>query len=175
MVWGDGGTYGTWWTANPEEIHGINFLPLNGGSLYLGRDPAYVTRNFRNMLASNRRFHEAGFAGDPGGIDRWHDVLYQYLAFADPQQAWARYEKSGRQRPSEFGETQVHTRQWLLAFDALGRFTPAITADHPTAAVFTKHATRTYVIFNARPEAQKVRFSDGVEHQAPPGLHAFSN
>ncbi|WP_244328984.1 glycosyl hydrolase, partial [Streptomyces marokkonensis] len=27
MVWSSGGAYATWWTANPEEIHGINFLP----------------------------------------------------------------------------------------------------------------------------------------------------
>ena len=49
MIWGDGGTYGTWWTANPEEIHGINYLPLNGGSLYLGRDPDYIKRNLQDL------------------------------------------------------------------------------------------------------------------------------
>jgi endoglucanase Acf2 len=75
MVWSDGGAYGTWWTANPEEIHGINHLPVNGGSLYLGRDPDYVVKNFENMLRSNRNFHKAGFPGDPDSIDRWQDIL----------------------------------------------------------------------------------------------------
>jgi len=54
MVWGDGGTFGTWWTANPEEIHGINFLPVTGGSLYLGRDPKFVKQNFDSLVAANR-------------------------------------------------------------------------------------------------------------------------
>ena len=85
-IWGDGGTYGTWWTANPEEIHGINFLPINGGSLYLGRDTNYVKDNFANMLASNRNYHNGGFDGDPARIDRWHDVLFEYLALADMRQ-----------------------------------------------------------------------------------------
>ena len=57
MVWGDGASYGTWWTANPEEIHGINFLPINGGSLYLGRDTDYVKRNIANLNEANRNFH----------------------------------------------------------------------------------------------------------------------
>jgi endoglucanase Acf2 len=87
MVWGDGASYGTWWTANPEEIHGINFLPVNGGSLYLGRDPGYVRANLDDLRASNKNFHEAGFDGDPLSYDRWQDILAEYLALADPDAA----------------------------------------------------------------------------------------
>ena len=65
MIWGDGGTYGTWWTANPEEIHGINYLPITGGSLYLGRDVSYAEENFRDLVNSNRNFHNGGFEGTP--------------------------------------------------------------------------------------------------------------
>ena len=157
-----------------EEIHGINFLPLNGGSLYLGRDADYVVHNFQNMLASNRNYHKDGFDGDARHIDRWHDVLYQYLAFADPQQALADYDKRGRQQPSEFGETKVHTQQWLLALAALGRFDATIRADSPTAVVFTKEGKKTYVIDNANTKARRVTFSDGFQREVPPGLHAFA-
>ena len=87
MVWGDGASYGTWWTANPEEIHGINFLPINGGSLYLGRDAEYVGRNLENLKLANRSFHENGFEGDPEKYDRWQDVLDEYLALVDPAAA----------------------------------------------------------------------------------------
>jgi endoglucanase Acf2 len=171
MIWGDGGTYGTWWTANPEEIHGINFLPINGGSLYLGREPDYVKRNFDSMLQSNRHFHQAGFEGDAQRIDRWHDVLHQYLALCDPKEAIGRHDQWGRKQQSEFGESKLHTQQWLDSLKQFGHFDPSTPANHPTAVVLTKAGVKTYVIFNARPEAKTVRFADGFETTVPTGLH----
>ena len=138
MVWGDGGSYGTWWTANPEEIHGINFLPLNGGSLYLGRNPGYVRRNFSNLETANGNFHRLGFPGNPDKFDRWQDILFQYLALADPAEALTRYGKLGPGHVSEFGETRTHTRQWLDALNALGTFKAGVGADHPLAVAFSK-------------------------------------
>ncbi len=35
MVWGSGGAYATWFSAEPEMIQGINMLPITGGHLYL--------------------------------------------------------------------------------------------------------------------------------------------
>ncbi|NQT40140.1 MAG: glycoside hydrolase family 81, partial [Planctomycetes bacterium] len=34
MVWGGKGANETWFSANPEAVYGINWLPLHGGSLY---------------------------------------------------------------------------------------------------------------------------------------------
>ena len=36
MVWGGKGANGTWFSAEPEAVHGINWLPVHAGSLYLG-------------------------------------------------------------------------------------------------------------------------------------------
>jgi endoglucanase Acf2 len=49
IVWGDGGSYATWFSAEPEQVQGINFLPITAGSLYLGRNPAYITRNYNEV------------------------------------------------------------------------------------------------------------------------------
>ena len=173
MIWGDGGSYGTWWTANPEEIHGINFLPINGGSLHLGRDPEYVMLNFENMLQSNRNFHDAGFEGDADQIDRWHDVLYEYLALSDAREAMLRYNKTGREIESEFGESKLHTQQWIDALLQLGHFDSTTRANYPTAVAFTKNGLKNYVIFNGESEIKKVRFTDGFEREVPPGLHVL--
>jgi hypothetical protein len=170
MVWGDGGSYGTWWTANPEEIHGINYLPLTGGSLYLGRDPAYVRRNFANLESSNANFHHGGFPGEPDKLDRWQDVLFGYLALADPDEAFTRFTRLGDDHPSEFGETRTHTLQWIGALRALGTYETSIRADHPTAVVFKKGNTQTYIIFNSTTKLIPVRFSNGVTIEAAPGL-----
>jgi endoglucanase Acf2 len=173
MVWGDGGTYGTWWTANPEEIHGINFLPLTGGSLYLARDPDYVKRNFESMLAANERFHNAGFEGDPLKPTAWQDITYEYLALADPADAARRYQVNGLETNSEFGETKAHTHQWIAALTWLGRYDASVQANWPTAVAFNKQGKRAYVVYNGGQNSQPVKFTDGVKFDVPVGLHCF--
>ena len=172
MVWGDGGTFGTWWTANPEEIHGINFLPVTGGSLYLGRDPEYVKRNFASLQAANKRFHSAGFDGDPEKLTTWRDILYEYLALADPADAQKRYLAEGEVK-SEHGETKVHTTQWIGALKSLGQYDAATQADWPTAVAFIDQGKRTYVVYNAHSQTKSVKFSDGATFDVPQGLHRF--
>ncbi len=166
MVWGDGGSYGTWWTANPEEIHGINYLPITAGSLYLGRSPDYVLRNLKNLESSNRNFHNGGFEGDPEKFDKWQDILFEYLALADPAAAIERYEGLGSNPQSELGETVTHTRQWLGALQMLGNFKSDVQANHPTAVAFEKG----YVVFNPDEEPVSVKFTDGKEIEAEPGI-----
>ena len=172
IVWGDGGTFGTWWTANPEEIHGINFLPLNGGSLYLARDTDYVRRNFESLLTANQRFHNAGFEGDPEQLTTWQDLIYEHLAFADAADAEKRYHAGG-DFESEFGETKVHTTQWIAALKSLGYYDATTRADCPTAVSFVKKGERTYIVYNASPQMRIVKFSDGKAFDAPQGLHRF--
>ena len=167
MVWGDGGAYGTWWTANPEEIHGINFLPINGGSLYLGRDPAYVQRNLANLKKANHSFHTKGFEGDPENYERWGDILAEYRALADPAAA---KEELTKVKESELGETKTHSHQWVNALEKLGHFDPETRADHPTAVAF-KNA---YVTYNPTAEPITVKFTDGKQIIAPPGLSSTS-
>ena len=169
MVWGDGATYGTWWTANPEEIHGINYLPITGGSLYLGRDPDYVRRNFEDMLESNRRFHNGGFEGDPEKIGRWHDILAEYSALASPTEAIGRFVANGRQHKPEFGETRTHSMQWLSALAHLGQVDSSVSANHPLAVVFDREGQKTRVVWNFS-EDKTVKFSDGKQVQAGRGL-----
>ena len=173
MIWGDGGTFGTWWTGNPEEIHGINFLPLTGGSLYLARDKDYVVRNFQSLLKANKRFHVAGFKGNPDQLTTWQDVLYEYLALADPVDAAKRYQANRADMRREFGETEVHTTQWIAALGWLGQFDPEVSSDWPTAVSFVKEGKRTYVAYNAKQETETVEFSDGATFDVPPGLHCF--
>lgn len=175
MVWGDGGTYGTWWTANPEEIHGINFLPLNGGSLYLARDADFVRRNFASLLAANKRYHNAGFDGDPEKLTAWQDIVHEYLAFADPADARQRHSVNGAAVKSEFGETKVHTAQWISALEQLGQYDSIVQADSPTAVCFINEGKRVYVVYNGSADTKAVTFSDGATFQVPHGLHRLKS
>ena len=174
MVWGDGGTYGTWWTANPEEIHGINFLPLTGGSLYLARDQNFVKQNFAALQASNKRFHNAGFDGDPNKLTRWQDIIFEYLALADPIEADRLYQANGVDTNSEFGETKAHTAQWIAALKSLGQYDESVRANSPTALCFTKLDKTIYIAYNASSKTSTVTFTDGAKFDVPPGLHQFT-
>ncbi len=165
MVWGDGAGYGTWWTANPEEIHGINFLPINGGSLYIGRDTDYVLRNLENLKSANRSFHKNGFEGDPENYDRWQDILAEYLALADPAAA---KKLLGTMKESELGESKTHSLQWISSLEKLGSLEEKISANHPTAIAFKNG----YAIYIPKISNQPVtvKFSDGKTIKAPHGL-----
>jgi endoglucanase Acf2 len=170
MVWGDGASYGTWWTANPEEIHGINFLPINGGSLYLGRDKNYVLRNLENLKSANRSFHQNGFEGDPENFDRWQDILAEYLALADPASA---KKLLNTMKESELGEPMTHSLQWIHSMEKLGSLDTTISSNHPTAIAFKNG----YAIYIPRTNEQSVnvKFSNGKTIKAAPGLTFTAN
>ena len=100
MVWGGKGANGTWFSAKPEHVHGINWLPIQGGSLYLGRHPDYVEKNYAALLKEN------------GGTNwtAWADLIWMYRALDDPADAMRQLEAArdrfpvrGRQQQSEHG------------------------------------------------------------------------
>jgi endoglucanase Acf2 len=156
ILWGAGGAYATWWTANPEEIHGINALPATGGSLYHGAWPADVRANVTEMRASN------------GGPEtEWRDIIWEFLALGDPQAAKSAWDASGGNYDPEWGETKAHTYHWVYNLAATGAPDLAVTADIATYAVFSKSGVRTYVAYNSGAFARTVEFSDGVTLSVP--------
>ena len=161
ILWSYGTAYATWWTPNPEEIHGIQFLPLTAGSLYLGHRTDYVSRNIAALYAA------------PGAEGHWHDLIWQYEALADPVSALARwasepnYIADGAQ---EWGETAAHTYHWLHTFNAAGQVDPTVTADISTYAVFVDPETgeKTCVAYNGTNEIRVVTFSNEAFMQLSP-------
>ena len=151
MVWGNGGKYDTWWDRNPIYVHGINFLPFSGGSLYLGRHPAYVRRNHAALVAANQ-----------GPVRIWRDIIWMYLALAEPRQALALLAESPHFEP-EFGSSRPFVYQWLHALDSYGQVDTSVRADLPTHAVLRAGATRHHVAFNPGATPVVAHFSDGVQ------------
>nr|WP_260408453.1 glycosyl hydrolase [Planomonospora venezuelensis] len=147
MVWGAGGGYSTWWTANAEEIHGINMLPITGGSLYNGAWKADIRQNIEEMRASNG-----------GRESEWRDVIWQFLAMADPGTALSLWQ--GADPAPEDGDSRAHAYHWISALDAWGTPDHSVTANVPAYAVLTTAAGKTYVAYNASGSAVTARFSD---------------
>jgi len=155
ILWGNGGRYHTWWDPSPVYVHGINALPITGGSLYLGQRPDYVKRNWRGLVEANR--------GEPL---QWRDVLWMYLALGDADGAARRWRDEHRFTP-EFGNSSAAVEHWIDALASAGLPDGAVSADAATAVVLRKGDVRTYVAYNPGSTALTVRFSDGTSLPAP--------
>lgn len=157
MVWGGKGVHSTWFGANPEFIHGINILPINGGSLYLGHHPDYVLANYAEIVAER--------GGQP---IIWQDLLWEFLALADPNLALSHYFADIDYEPFD-GESRAHTLHWLFNLKKMGRVETTILADTPTYAVFRDAAgDLTYVAHNAGSTDRLVTFTDGFSFTVGP-------
>jgi len=156
MVWGAGGKYDTWFDQDPILIHGINFLPFTGSSLYLGRHPEYVQKNFDQVFERSKSV-----------IYTWRDYMQMYLALSDPKRAAKMLDEDSHFEP-EFGNSRAMLTHWVKSLGVLGRVDPSVTASIPTYAVFKNDRGRAYVAFNPGKKKKTVRFSDGTKLSVPP-------
>ncbi|WP_034609562.1 glycosyl hydrolase [Cellulomonas sp. URHD0024] len=164
MVWGDGGAYATWFSGEPEMIQGINWLPSTGGHLYLGYDPADITRNLTELTRNN---------GGPPTV--WQDIIWEYQALADAPTALSQFRAQAGSYPVEEGESKAHTFYWLKNLSGLGTVDRSVTANTPLHAVFVKNGVRTYEAANMSASPITVTFSNGVTLAVPARSVASSN
>lgn len=159
MVWGGKGANATWFSGDPQMIHGINFLPLQAGSLYLGLYPGYAAKNYRALMAEH-------------GSDRftgWADILWMYRALSDPEDAARLLAGAGDGFKVEAGNSRANVVYWIEALKEFGRPVRDVTADHPIYAVLQKGDHRSYAAYNFDPKSKIVRFSDGRTMTVKPG------
>ena len=137
------------WTTNPIMVHGINYLPFQGGSLYLGRRPELVAREYDALMkrSARRGLHVARLRAHVPRVGR--------------RTARSReFDKDTYLEP-EFGDSRAMTYNWINTLSKLGRVDATVTADVPTYAVFSAKGKRSYVAYNPEGSARKVTFSDG--------------
>ncbi|TDQ48244.1 glycosyl hydrolase [Actinorugispora endophytica] len=158
MVWGDGGDHRIWWDGSPEELYGINYLPITAGSLYLGHDTEHAAAMHDSLVSRLGR--------DP---QVWREIHWAHQALSDPQGALSGFEAQWQAYEPESGSSKAHTYQWLSTLAEVGTVDTSVTADTPHYAVFTKDGTRTHAAFNAGTQPITVTFSDGAELTVQPG------
>ncbi|GAB3673182.1 glycosyl hydrolase [Halopiger thermotolerans] len=157
MVWGNGYAYATWWTADEEAIHGINWLPFAGYSLHLGWDDAGPAENYDELVANK----------GTDQFDYWPDLMWMYRAFSDSQDAVDKFEARKNSYEVEAGHTRAQTYHWLYNLHEMGSPDGTVTADTPFYQVFSDGTQRTYVAYNADNTGTTVTFSDGTELFVP--------
>lgn len=156
IVWGGKGSHTTWFGGDPEFIHGINILPINSGSLYLGRHPDYIQQNYDEIVSER---------GSQPVI--WKDVLWEYLALADPEQALSYYNNDPSYEVFD-GESRAHTFHWLHNINTLGIRDTVTHANIPTYSVFEdEDGYKTYSAYNPSSSDRDVSFTDGFSFTVP--------
>jgi len=138
MVWGGKGANATWFDANPQSLHGINFLPLTPGSLYLGRYPDYARRNHAGLVKSLSAFRAKQAKGPvpDAPFNHWADILWMQQATFDPAGARQAWEARPANFKPEAGNSLSFTEAWIASFEANGPLTPAASKDLPWRANF---------------------------------------
>ena len=156
MVWGGQGVNATWFSARPEHIHGINWMPFHGSSLYLGHHPVYVEKNYSALVKESNGTN----------WKEWSDLIWMYRALVDPQDAIRLFEASKDKITYEGGNSKANTYAWIYSLNALGQVDASVTADYPLYAVFRKGKDRTYCVYNMENRERAVTFSDGFQVKA---------
>lgn len=77
IVWGGKVDFATWFSTDPNDIYGIQLLPITPGSAYLGQLPA-IAPYFADLQA-----HGGGSSGS------WGDLLLMWESYYRPNQALA--------------------------------------------------------------------------------------
>lgn len=102
-----------------------------------------------------------GILSGEANSNLWHDTMWKYLSFIDPQKAIELY-NSNPKRSLKFGISQAQTYHWLHAMNVLGQYDSSVTADYPVAMVFRKGDKVTHVAYNYDSAPRTVTFSDGA-------------
>jgi len=161
-VWSNSNDNGTFWTSDIAASYGIEMYPIQGGSLYLAADTAYVRRLWNEIVANT------GISSNQANPNLWHDMMWQYLAFIEPAKAIQMYD-SYPNRSIKYGISEAQTYHWLHAMNALGRFDASITANYPIAAAFRLNGQINYVAQNYSTSPLTVTFSTGFQLVLPAG------
>jgi endoglucanase Acf2 len=151
MIWGGKGAYLTYFSAEPEALYGINWLPFHGGSLYLGRYPDFAARSYDALVAARGGTH----------WKMWPDLVVMYRAFTDPADAERQWDDMLSVEP-EAGNSRSNVALWLSTLRRVGRVDRTVSADTPLYAVFRDGERRTYISYNAGGGKRTVHFSDGT-------------
>ena len=161
-VWGNSYDNGTFWTSDITASYGIELYPMHGGSLYLGQNQDYLQKIWDELQANT-----GILSTNDTNPNLWHDTIWKYLSFLDPEQAIELYD-SYPDRVMKFGVSDAQTYHWIHSMNAMGQLKNEIKANYPIAAVFEKNGDKTYVAHNYSNQELVVSFSDGFQLTVAP-------
>jgi endoglucanase Acf2 len=156
MIWGNGAAHATWFSGEPECIHGINTLPFTATSVAWTKHPSHVRKLFAEMVKEKKG----------GVLDTWTDVMMAYAAIGNPDSVWNVFQ-TWNGVGAEGGVTKPWYRHWLGNLRTRGALDTTVSADHPAAIAMRMGNLRTWMAWNPDSVPATVRFTDGKTLMVP--------
>lgn len=175
MIWCGSIVWGTWFTASPAWIYGIQWLPSGPWMAFYDRDRALVRRVYADVVRELDAFETKAAARKPGSPKKGTDIralggelgAYHlgFVMHADAEWVTGQLDALWK----EPGDKVAHN-EWMAAIyyqahalRRLGRVDWTVHADSPTATAYVNDATkvRTFVVWNPSDKPRTVAFFAG--------------
>ena len=176
MIWCGSIVWGTWFTASPAWIYGIQWIPSGAHAAFYDRDRGFIQKAYADMERELAAFEEKEAAKNPGYQKKPVEIKtlggelgsyhLGFLMHADAQRVVAELDKLW----AEPGDKVAHN-EWMAnicwqasALTELGRVDWTAHGSTPTSMVYANAAkkTRTFIAWNPSAKAQTVQFFEGA-------------
>ena len=177
MIWCGSIVWGTWFTASPAWIYGIQWLPPGPHAAFYDRQPDFIKKTYADVERELKTFEEKEAAKKPGYVKKPVEIKtlggelgsyhLGFLMHADAPRVVAEIDKLW----AEPGDKVAHN-EWMAniyyqasALAELGRADWTAHGTTPTSMVYVNAAkrTRTLVAWNPTAQPQTVRFFAGAK------------
>jgi endoglucanase Acf2 len=173
MIWCNSIVWGTWFTASPAWIYGIQWLPSGPWMSFYDRDPKFIDRVYGDVRRELAAFEEREAAKKPEYVKKpvetktlGGELGSYHLGFrmhADAAAVVAELDRLWAE-----SDDKVAHNEWMAgiyyqahALKTLGRVEWTVHADSPTATAYVNAQTKmpTYVAWNPSEKARVVTFA----------------
>ncbi|MFO0936537.1 MAG: glycosyl hydrolase [Gemmataceae bacterium] len=172
MIWCGSIVWGTWFSADPAWIYGIQWLPSGPWMAFYDREPNLIKRAFADVQSERESFETKEAAKRKGASKKLADIkslgseLGSYhLGFKmhnDPSWVCNQFEQFGKDPQDRFMNNEWIASIYYQAHSlkTLGRVDWSVRSDCPTAMTYfnSDTNTRTYVVWNPSDQPKTITF-----------------
>jgi len=177
MIWCGSIVWGTWFTASPAWIYGIQWIPSAPHAAFYDKQPDFIKKTYADVERELKTFEEKEAAKKPGTAPKPVEIKtlggelgsyhLGFLLHADAARVVAEIDKLW----AEPGDKVAHN-EWMTsiywqasALTELGRADWTAHGNSPTSMVYANATkrTRTLVAWNPTSKPQTVQFLEGAK------------
>ncbi|MBN2486005.1 MAG: discoidin domain-containing protein [Bacteroidales bacterium] len=158
ILWNGGYAYGTYFSASPVHIHGIQYLPVCPGFKYLAQNKTWAAREYADMMNESRAVD--GHTNELDFGDDWAHVALGFRLLYDPAYVSNFINTNlalgkGHEKYIMDYEVSGMTYFYTHAIQNLGNFSFNFYTNFPSSSVFEKNGAFSHaVVYNSSASAR---------------------
>lgn len=147
ILWNGGFAYGTYFSASPVHIHGIQYLPVNPGFKYLAQNKTWANREYNDMMTESLAFD--GYSSESEFGDDWAHVALGFRSLFDTEYVSKFIDENialGESNENYIMDYEVAGISYFYthAMQNLGDFSFKYRTDFPASSVFEENGEFSY-------------------------------